>query len=58
MVGDTPYDVEAARHAGVRIIAVRCGGWGDDHLQGAVAIYNDPADLLTHYDESFGRSTF
>ena len=29
MLGDTPYDVEAARRAGVRIIAVRCGGWPD-----------------------------
>ena len=35
MVGDTPYDVEAAQNAGVRIIAVRCGGWSDGELQGA-----------------------
>jgi HAD superfamily hydrolase (TIGR01549 family) len=52
MVGDTPYDVEAAQRAGIQIIAVRCGGWDDDGLQGAVAIYDSPADLLAHYDQS------
>jgi HAD superfamily hydrolase (TIGR01509 family) len=52
MLGDTPYDVEAARRAGVPIIAVRCGGWPDHQLQGAIAIYDDPAALLEHYDES------
>ena len=46
MVGDTPYDIEAARRAGVRTIALRCGGWWDDAaLAGAVAIYDDPASL-------------
>ena len=52
MLGDTPYDVEAATRAGIRVIALRCGGWGDDDLAGAVAIYDDPADLLEHYDSS------
>lgn len=52
MLGDTPYDVEAAIHAGVRVIAVRCGGWDDDALHGAVAIYDDPADILANYDDS------
>lgn len=52
MVGDTPYDVEAAQRAGIQIIAVRCGGWDDDGLQGAEAIYDSPADLLAHYDQS------
>ncbi|HEV2146089.1 MAG TPA: HAD family hydrolase [Longimicrobiaceae bacterium] len=52
MLGDTPYDVEAATRGGVRIVAVRSGGWGDEELSGAVAIYDDPADLLEHYDES------
>jgi len=58
MVGDTPYDVEAAQNAGVRIIAVRCGGWSDGELQGAVAIYDDPADILAHYDKTFRLDTF
>jgi HAD superfamily hydrolase (TIGR01509 family) len=53
MVGDTPYDVQAAQNAGVQIIAVRCGGWGDGQLQRAVAIYDDPAEILAHYKETF-----
>jgi HAD superfamily hydrolase (TIGR01509 family) len=52
MIGDTPYDVEAALRAGIAIIALRCGGWPDSELTGAVAIYTDPADLLDHYDLS------
>jgi len=52
MIGDTPYDIESAEQIGVRTIAVRCGGFNDADLKGALAIYNDPADLLAHYDES------
>jgi len=52
MLGDTPYDVEAATAAGVRIIAVRCGGWSTEELKGAAAVYDDPADLLQSYSES------
>lgn len=52
MIGDTPYDVEAAARAGVRTIAFRCGGWNDTALQGAVAIYDGPWDLLARLDES------
>lgn len=52
MLGDTPYDVEAAARAGVAAIAVRCGGWSDRALAGAVEIYDDPADLLAGYARS------
>lgn len=52
MIGDTPYDIEAASRAGVRIIGFRSGGWDDDKLRGAVEIYDGPADLLAHYDSS------
>ena len=52
MIGDTPYDIEAASKVGVGTIAFRCGGWNDADLAGAIAIYNDPADLLAHYDSS------
>ena len=52
MLGDTPYDVEAARAAGIAIIGVECGGWPADALAGAIAIYRDPADLLARYDQS------
>jgi HAD superfamily hydrolase (TIGR01549 family) len=57
MLGDTPYDVEASGRAGVRCVALRCGGWGDAELGDAVAVYDDPADLLARYDDSpFARS--
>ena len=57
MVGDTPYDVEAAQRAGVRIVAVTCGGWSAADLRGAIAVYADPADLLARYDASpFARA--
>jgi len=52
MLGDTPYDVEASGRAGVRCVALRCGGWGDAELGDAVAVYDDPADLLARYGES------
>lgn len=52
MIGDTAYDIEAARKVHVGTIAFRCGGWKDADLAGARAIYDGPADLLAHYDES------
>jgi phosphoglycolate phosphatase-like HAD superfamily hydrolase len=53
MLGDTPYDIEAAARAGVASIAFRCGGWWDDRaLAGALAIYDDPAALLADFDRS------
>jgi HAD superfamily hydrolase (TIGR01509 family) len=49
-VGDTPYDVEAGSRAGVRVLAVRCGGhWQDDDLRGAVMIVDDPEELLARW---------
>ncbi len=52
LLGDTPWDLEAARKAGVRAVALRCGGWDDARLAPAVAIYDDPADLLRSYADS------
>ena len=52
MLGDTPYDIEAARQAGVATIALRSGGWDDRDLRRAVAVYDDAADLLAHYQDS------
>ena len=55
MVGDTPYDVEAARRAGIDTIALRCGGhWSDDDLRGAIAIFDDPAALLAWWKSPSG----
>jgi phosphoglycolate phosphatase-like HAD superfamily hydrolase len=52
LIGDTPYDITAARRAGVATIALRSGGWRDRDLAGASAIYDHPADLLAHLAES------
>jgi HAD superfamily hydrolase (TIGR01509 family) len=58
MIGDTPYDIEAASRAGLEVIAFRCGGWNDEELAGATAIYDGPADLLAQYDSSpLGKKT-
>jgi HAD superfamily hydrolase (TIGR01509 family) len=50
MVGDTPYDIEAARRAGVASVALRCGGhWTDHDLRGALYIFEDPKELLDRW---------
>jgi HAD superfamily hydrolase (TIGR01549 family) len=54
VVGDTPYDAEAARKIRLRTIGVLCGGFPEAELDaaGCIGIYHDPADLLARYDES------
>ena len=52
MIGDTPYDIEAAHRAGLATIAFRCGGWDDAALQGSIAIYDDPRQLLDRLGQS------
>jgi HAD superfamily hydrolase (TIGR01509 family) len=51
MIGDTPYDAEAARRAGLAFVGVRCGGWSDADLVPSVAVFTDPAGLLAHIDQ-------
>lgn len=48
LVGDSPWDAEAARRVGIRTIAVRCGGFGDDRLlfAGAEDVVDDPGALV------------
>jgi phosphoglycolate phosphatase-like HAD superfamily hydrolase len=41
-------DIQSAAQAGVEVIAFRTGGFSDEHLSGAIAIYDDSADLLKH----------
>jgi len=58
-VGDTVWDVYSARDAGFPCVAVTCGGISRADLEaaGAVAVYDDPADLLEHLTESpLGRA--
>jgi HAD superfamily hydrolase (TIGR01509 family) len=53
LIGDTPYDIEAANRARVPAIALRCGGWWtDEALHDAIAIYDDPADLCRNFSTS------
>ncbi|MCW2682667.1 MAG: family hydrolase [Blastococcus sp.] len=54
MIGDSVFDVEAAKNAGMPTIALRSGGFGDDELRdaGAVAIYDTPGDLAAALDET------
>ena len=54
VIGDTPYDAEAAGKLELRTIGVLCGGFPEKELRAArcLAIYRDPADLLARYDES------
>jgi HAD superfamily hydrolase (TIGR01509 family) len=54
MIGDSVWDVEAAKKAGMPAIVVRSGGFGDDELRaaGAIAIYDTPADLTKALSET------
>jgi len=54
LVGDSVWDVEAAKNAGMPAICVRSGGFGDDELRnaGAVGIYDTPGDLAEALDDS------
>ena len=54
VIGDTPYDAEAAAKAGLRTVGLLCGGWSENELKraGCVTVFRDPADLLARYAES------
>ncbi len=53
VVGDSIWDLLAARRAGALGVGLLSGGYGDDELQkaGAYRVYADPADLQLHLDE-------
>jgi HAD superfamily hydrolase (TIGR01509 family) len=53
VVGDSVWDLLAARRAGALGVGLLSGGYGYDELQsgGAYRVYEDPADLLAHLDE-------
>ncbi|CAN5490185.1 HAD family hydrolase [soil metagenome] len=54
-VGDSRWDVEAAARAGVRCVALRSGGTGALELfnAGAFFVWDDPAELLANYGDTF-----
>lgn len=54
MVGDAAWDAESSGTAGVRCIGVLSGGYGASELRdaGAIAVYDDVAELLRRLDET------
>ena len=54
VIGDTPYDAEAAAKAGLRTIGMLCGGFPEADLSaaGCIAIYRDPQHLLDGFETS------
>jgi HAD superfamily hydrolase (TIGR01509 family) len=53
VVGDSVWDLLAARRARALGVGLLSGGYGQDELEraGAYRVYQDPADLLRHLDE-------
>jgi len=53
VVGDSVWDLLAARRANALGVGLLSGGYGQDELEraGAYGVYQDPADLLQHLDE-------
>jgi HAD superfamily hydrolase (TIGR01509 family) len=58
VVGDSVWDLLAARRARALGVGLLSGGYGQDELEraGAYRVYEDPADLLEHLDEVGVRS--
>ena len=59
VVGDSVWDLLAARRARALGVGLLSGGYGQDELEraGAYRVYSDPADLLRHVDEVGVRAT-
>lgn len=57
VVGDSVWDMLAARRARALGIGLLSGGYGGEELEraGSYRVYEDPADLLRHIDEVGGR---
>lgn len=54
VVGDTPYDAQAALTGGIEAVGVLCGGFPEAELReaGCKAVYRDPEHLLAAYAQS------
>jgi HAD superfamily hydrolase (TIGR01549 family) len=54
VIGDTPYDAEAAGKIGLRTVGLLCGGFpaADLRAAGCIELYESPADLLARYADS------
>jgi HAD superfamily hydrolase (TIGR01549 family) len=57
VVGDSIWDMLAARRAGALGIGLLSGGYGREELErsSAYRVFEDPADMLNHIDELGGR---
>ena len=57
VIGDSIWDMLAARRARALGVGLLSGGYGQEELEraGAARVYEDPADLLTHLDEIGSR---
>lgn len=55
IIGDTPYDAEAAVKAKIKIIGVKTGGWSEDKLkaEGCVEVYENIAEIYKNYENIF-----
>jgi HAD superfamily hydrolase (TIGR01509 family) len=53
-LGDTPWDIQAGLKAGIKTVAVTCGGWTEQQLKdaGAIEVYQDPMELKQRFDTS------
>jgi len=53
-LGDTPWDIQSAAKAGIRTVALTCGGWTEQQLgeAGACEVYRDPEHLLERFEQS------
>jgi HAD superfamily hydrolase (TIGR01549 family) len=54
VLGDSVWDAQAAKRAGLACVALETGGFSRAELEsdGVTAVYRDPGDLLDHLDES------
>ena len=59
VIGDSVWDLLAARRARALAVGLLSGGYGQEELEraGAYRVYQDPADLLHHLDEVGVRFT-
>lgn len=57
IIGDTPYDAEAATKAGMKIYGVESGGWTKEKLieTGCAEVFRDVAQIYANYDQIFAQ---
>ncbi len=55
VIGDTPYDAQAAVKAGLKIIGVKTGDWSAESLiaDGCFEVYENLSEILINYDKIF-----